>query len=385
MTTNFNTLKQAFAETVKIKLKEIILNFKQFRDINKIDENGNTILHRAIIENNIEQVKLIIQSQSIIKHNLALFYKNNQDLTPVDLILQEANTEPNKFSPALKKIVINAQDLHGNTALHKAILESDIAKTQSLIQHGADIFLQNDNGMCALQILFDQQDQGLDQNFDQLLNLLVNTQDLYGNNALHYMASNSDLFINEKWKNIISNQSNKFVISNQKTKYIAAKQKLCVDHANNINKQNDQGYAPLHYAVITKNYALVHTLLDHNADINIQDNQDYTALHHAIKIKNITLVHTLLARGANPNLADLKGYSPLDYIKTREEPFYYKCIKLFHHYKNDFISNSPNALADSDIDHSVVKSNQSEIFSALDCPEQLTQGSDSNLTGEAAG
>ena len=102
----------------------------------------------------------------------------------------------------------------------------------------------------------------------ELLNLLVNTQDLYGNNALHYMASNSDLFINEKWKNIISNQSNKFVISNQKTKYIAAKQKLCVDHANNINKQNDQGYAPLHYAVITKNYALVHTLLDHNADIN---------------------------------------------------------------------------------------------------------------------
>lgn len=81
-------LKDSATTTVNKKLNELILNVKKFRDINKVDDNGNTALHRAIIENDIEQVKSIIQSQSVIKQKLALFDKNNQGLTPIDLYFE---------------------------------------------------------------------------------------------------------------------------------------------------------------------------------------------------------------------------------------------------------------------------------------------------------
>lgn len=380
MKIDFNALKQASYNKSAALLLEVsklkyIVHIKNFRDINKIDENGNNALHRAIIENNIEQVKSVLQSQSVVKENLAIWGKNNQGLTPLDLVLEKANTEPCKFSIELKKIVINAQDRHGNTALHKAILENDIAKTQSLIQHGADIFLRNDNGMCALQLLFDQKEQGIDKNFDELLTLIVNAQDSYGNSILHYMAFNPDLLVIQKYEDIIDRftkdliKHSKFFIENLKAKEVGTKQKLCVDHSSDINKQNNQGYAPLHCAVKAKNDFLVRIiLLNHNADINIQDNQGQTPLHHAVAEGNITLIRTLLTHGANFDLSDAKGHTPLDYAKT----------KLFYNnIKNDFKSQAHSAA-----DASLAAPISLENFSTSDIAQEQDQNQDANCSGE---
>lgn len=79
-----------------------------------------------------------------------------------------------------------------------------------------------------------------------------------------------------------------------------------------VNKLDDQGYAPLHTAVRNRNSDLAAILLDAGADPNLPDSDGISPLVHAINRNHVPSVRLLVERGADIEKADREGYTPLE-------------------------------------------------------------------------
>ena len=80
-----------------------------------------------------------------------------------------------------------------------------------------------------------------------------------------------------------------------------------------VNKQDDKGFTPLHWAVMYDHENIVETLFAAKADVNKQDGDGLTPLHWAAANGPAKLVETLIAAGAGVNRQDSDGLIPLHY------------------------------------------------------------------------
>ncbi|QRI43016.1 ankyrin repeat protein [Cheloniid poxvirus 1] len=82
----------------------------------------------------------------------------------------------------------------------------------------------------------------------------------------------------------------------------------------NVNSINDNGLAPLHYAIIFNRKYMLKLLFRYPIDIDIISYKDnYTPLHYAVICNNIWCVKFLLVRGADVNKRDASMRMPIDY------------------------------------------------------------------------
>ena len=75
--------------------------------------------------------------------------------------------------------------------------------------------------------------------------------------------------------------------------------KFLIGKGADVNKLNDQGYAPLHTAARNRNSRLVELLLEHKADPNLPDSDGVTPLVHAINRNHVPSIELLARRGAD--------------------------------------------------------------------------------------
>lgn len=127
----------------------------------------------------------------------------------------------------------------------------------------------------------------------------VKEVDEHGRTALHYCAEYSKTDIAELLLNIDSSIAN--------------------------IKDKDDGYTPLHLAVISSNIELIKCLISHNVDLNIKDNESHFAMHWASVCGQEEVISLLVNAGANINSKDGFGATPLHYAaqlyatKTEED------------------------------------------------------------------
>lgn len=105
----------------------------------------------------------------------------------------------------------------------------------------------------------------------------------------------------------------------------------CLDQGADINiqyydKQWEQGFAPLHYAVETQDYATVLKLLEYpTINVNICSESGFTPLIYLMNSGaediNSNIVQALLEKGADPNKATQYGQSALSSVIDREIPY----------------------------------------------------------------
>jgi hypothetical protein len=145
----------------------------------------------------------------------------------------------------------------------------------------------------------------LNNNFEEFLNIGVNSVDKRNMTALHHAA--------------MSGEAQEIVT-------------LCKNGAN-INAQDHNGATPLHHASDAGQVAAVKRLLQAGADINAQDNEGITALHysasgkHFISVPNnwnkvpgrAEVARELLCAGADINAQNKDGYTALHYSAAREQ------------------------------------------------------------------
>ena len=79
-----------------------------------------------------------------------------------------------------------------------------------------------------------------------------------------------------------------------------------------VNKLNDQGYAPLHTAARSRNSDLVKLLLEHKADPNLPDSDGVSPLVHAVNRNHVPSIEALVAAGVDIEKETRQGYTPLE-------------------------------------------------------------------------
>ncbi|XP_062703206.1 ankyrin repeat domain-containing protein 12 isoform X2 [Aedes albopictus] len=80
-----------------------------------------------------------------------------------------------------------------------------------------------------------------------------------------------------------------------------------------IEQADEDGFTPLHLAVIQGNLQLVNLLLANGADVNALDNEGHSVVHWATVCGEVEALRVVLSAGADVSTPDINGGSPLHY------------------------------------------------------------------------
>ena len=87
-----------------------------------------------------------------------------------------------------------------------------------------------------------------------------------------------------------------------------------------VNEPDEQGYSPLHYAILNRSDSAAGSLLAAGANLNRETPAGDTPLHLAVAQGDIVLAEKLLAAGAHVNVLNKDGVSPLHLAVESNSP-----------------------------------------------------------------
>ena len=272
--------------------------------INTPDANGDTPLHRAVIEGNINLIQLVLASGAKIDT------KNNKGQTPLHYACIPYPRPGLLNNPKIIEMLITAHadvkavDNESKTPLHYACADVNISGIRScLIRHGAS----------------------------------PNAQDQWGNTPLHVAVRRGDLnavssllrkgadlnIINHEGKTALHLAIEKFHTQADKVEEMKQSDIKIVELlAKRVSGDPRAFPATLVHFVIIRglNDELLPELLLKGADVNARDNQGNTPLHHAVRKGDMKAIQSLLQAGADVNATNEKGETPLHVVyQTKPE------------------------------------------------------------------
>ena len=87
----------------------------------------------------------------------------------------------------------------------------------------------------------------------------------------------------------------------------------------NIDKRDEKGLTPLHYACQKGSRDIVRLLIENGADVTMETNTSVTPLHLAVMSGNKEIIKMLADAGADVNATDKEGRNSLMYGIRSEE------------------------------------------------------------------
>lgn len=188
-----------------------------------------------------------------------------------------------------KGATVDALNIHGKTALHKASRSNCCGAVDALLHYGAVINIRSTTGMTPLH---DASVVGAADAVERLLvrGANVNSRDNTGETPAHMASTYGHTSV----------------------------LKVLLAHGANINMQTSEGFTPLHVACYAgnRNLPVIDLLLLHNADVDITSNRGDTALHKAVLRSYIhqpnKIYEKLLEKGACIDVKNREGETPYD-------------------------------------------------------------------------
>jgi quinoprotein dehydrogenase-associated probable ABC transporter substrate-binding protein len=110
-------------------------------------------------------------------------------------------------------------------------------------------------------------------------------------------------------------------LTNAVLAFDAERTKFLIGKGADVNKLNDNGYAPLHTAARSRNSDLVKLLLENKADPNLPDSDGMTPLIHAVMRNHVPSIEALLGSGADIERETKQGYTPLEVAIGEDQLF----------------------------------------------------------------
>jgi ankyrin repeat protein len=296
-------------------------------DINGRDEDGKTALHFALSGKNVITVGYLLEKGAdptiannegfTSFHMAAIFIREPHNL---DLIM--ANN--NQFD-------IDHRHRSGMTALHIAIIASNLMAARFLLSNGANPNVADENGLTPLHLT------ALYSNDMDIVELLVNHEEVdvnyldnKGNNALHCAKYNKHGLGKAIGNLLREKMAAKAEGNNHEPENTEALVPCGIKEDANIktirflieNGQDvsaltwgENGANALHLAAANEETTeLIDIILETGEfDINGVDNDGRTPLHFAIKRPNPVTINArrLIKMGADPGIADKNGVTPL--------------------------------------------------------------------------
>lgn len=322
--------------------------------------NSENPLTIATYQNNSEMIHLLLE------YNAEVNVRNNFDRTPFCFVCHYANMSV-FFDFLNHGVNVNDRcDSNGCTPLMYAAGQNNLQMIQALLDHGADINVQDFRGRTALWVVsnakvchirFDDQyketarfllERGADPDIVDhegktplhLASLAdpkatrvllehhanVNLKDNSGNLPLQIALDSEELDVDRVTiaRELLAYGANPD-IQDQKGVYFLHKiiqerkkdwEKLFsvfLEKTKNPDQQNQNGETLLMYAIDRGYDEVVDNILAKDINPDIQDTSGWTALIFAIHEQNNDVVSSLLKKGADPCLPDNKKKSPLAY------------------------------------------------------------------------
>jgi ankyrin repeat protein len=233
-----------------------------------------------ILTNFIFPSFLHAQTVALVKSNTSPLWDKLKDAIANKKSLKDIQT-------ILGKTPINeVRGKDNNTLLIDAAQNGNIKETETLLQLGADINLQNDIGLNPLLIAIFNNDKPL---FEFLMSQKPNIeiQDSLKRSPLH----------------VATIQNNFFML------------KALVEKKASLESRDINGWTPLFFAINNNNLALSEYLIHNGANVNAKSNLLKVPLHLAVQNKNVEIVKLLIKNGAKVNQRDkvvLNPQTPLD-------------------------------------------------------------------------
>jgi ankyrin repeat protein len=360
---NKKGIKPWSTETDECSQKIDELTIEKLFDINGRDRNGQTPLFFAIRANNVNWVG------RLLKKGADPTICDNKGLSPFHLAVAKASSDSddgilNSFLANAKDININqSTPQHRWTALHVAVVTSNVTAARFLLSKGANPNVANKNGVTPLHLA-----AVLGKNMD-IIELLLNHEDVDvncltndGQSALHYAMDNkkgygerianrlkekSTIERENKWfkgnrklsneivkkhmhfyrnrnplkiENFLSDDtipietkiakiSEEYLVSAIKDSNVESF-RLLMESGGDISALGEKGENALHWASFSaKTTDIIDAILETGKfDINGVDSDGNTPLHYAMGGTNCEKnVPHLIRKGADPNIANNEG------------------------------------------------------------------------------
>jgi ankyrin repeat protein len=189
---------------------------------------------------------------------------------------------------------VNARGGRHVTAIQAALYKRHLPIVRLLIEHGADVNSQDDEGSSLLHIAAQIGDHEaasllLSHGADVKATDSANAQDENRSTALHISSNNGDIDL----------------------------VRLLLDNEAEVNHRDKHGSTPLHLASAKGKHSVVKLLVERGAGVNALDNTNSTPLHLASSDGYYDVVVLLMKHGANVNARDSENSTPLDLASAK--------------------------------------------------------------------
>lgn len=223
-------------------------------DINEADRDGYTLLRRSIERGDFQMFKTLVEAGADVNDGWP-GRRRDETQTPLELVLERSyyRARPEFDYPAVKLLLENGakfefavKDDRRKSCLQSTIEKQQIEILKLMLDNGADINIQNDQGGVLHWAIGNQ----------SIVELLlshhpdVNAKNNQGYTPLHKAVSSK----NEELVSIL------------------------LEHGADVNAKDNRNSTPLHRAVSYGHKGLVLTLIKHGADVNIKNIDNMTSL-----------------------------------------------------------------------------------------------------------
>lgn len=270
-------------------------------------DNGNTPLHFAITNNNIEMVK------ELLTQNINYNAKDENGRTPLHIaILLGLNDIANILIDS-GKADMNAVDYYGGTPLmysEEYSIYDENPITQKLIDAGAEKYIEftQPEGIRAYMPIHDFVYNSNFEGVEKIIQAGADVNSFTSMDVLYSGGLGADMDEGAYYSGSIEGMNTPLHLAVNTGD--AEMVKLLLDNGADVNLQNNIGRTPLHLAVEYGDIEIIALLLDKDCETH-QDIMGRTPLHIAIDLNDPVIVSKLVEHGIGINVANNNGVTPL--------------------------------------------------------------------------
>ncbi|RSL46448.1 hypothetical protein CEP54_013846 [Fusarium duplospermum] len=284
-------------------------------NLSELDNEEQQPLHKACSGGSVDIVNLLL------KNGANTQIAEEDGWSPLHFASRCGHTEVIKALLTEDNTNIDAtESLEGWTALHLAIYNGHGDAASALLKEGANVGIQDNDGWTPLMTATNKKhDKIVEELLNQNGDLEVDTSNKSGLTPLlvasiHGFLAGARLLIKAGADCNVQSTSSKStpLISASCWGYRGIVQALLEPSGRtNINIQEEDGWAAIHFASQRGHSKVVMLLLQHQANVELVNDDRQTALHMASKNGNEDVVKLLLDAGANVDAADKDGETAL--------------------------------------------------------------------------